>query len=128
MESFVTVRAFLPFSSISSFGSRGICEGFCVPFLLRMCKSFPFFFIFRFFILMALILHSKCMHLWAFDFFHVDEIGLLLCQGFDKLLKSVNVYAIIIVLCISIDKSNIRTRSLRNTHSQETQHLSWETL
>jgi hypothetical protein len=37
-------------------------------------------------------------------------------------------YAIIIVLCISIDKSNIRTRSLRNTHSQETQHLSWETL
>jgi hypothetical protein len=36
----------------------------------------------------------------------------------------VNVYAIIIVLCISIDKSIIRTRSLRNTHSQETQHLS----
>jgi hypothetical protein len=52
----------------------------------------------------------------------------------DKLMKSshfipfVNVYAIIIVLCISIDKSIIRTRSLRNTHSQETQHLSWETL
>jgi hypothetical protein len=42
--------------------------------------------------------------------------------------KTVNVYAIIIVLCISIDKSIIRTRSLRNTHSQETQHLSWETL
>jgi hypothetical protein len=41
---------------------------------------------------------------------------------------TVNVYAIIIVLCISIDKSIIRTRSLRNTHSQETQHLSWETL
>jgi hypothetical protein len=40
----------------------------------------------------------------------------------------VNVYAIIIVLCISIDNNNIRTRSLRNTHSQETQHLSWETL
>jgi hypothetical protein len=43
----------------------------------------------------------------------------------------VNVYAIslmLIVLCISIDKSIIRTRSLRNTHSQETQHLSWETL
>ena len=39
----------------------------------------------------------------------------------------VNVYAIIIVLCISIDNSNIRTRSLRNTHSKETQHLSWET-
>jgi hypothetical protein len=45
-----------------------------------------------------------------------------------KVLVGVNVYAIIIVLCISIDKSNIRTRSLRNTHSQETQHLSWETL
>jgi hypothetical protein len=42
--------------------------------------------------------------------------------------RFVNVYAIIIVLCISIDNSNIRTRSLRNTHSQETQHLSWETL
>jgi hypothetical protein len=40
----------------------------------------------------------------------------------------VNVYSIIIVLCISIDKRNIRTRSLRNTHSEETQHLSWETL
>jgi hypothetical protein len=40
----------------------------------------------------------------------------------------VNVYAIIIVLCISIDNSNIKTRSLRNTQSQETQHLSWETL
>jgi hypothetical protein len=38
------------------------------------------------------------------------------------------VTGIIIVLCISIDKSIIRTRSLRNTHSQETQHLSWETL
>jgi hypothetical protein len=34
--------------------------------------------------------------------------------------RCVNVYAIIIVLCISIDKSIIRTRSLRNTHSQET--------
>ena len=32
----------------------------------------------------------------------------------------VNVYSIIIVLCISIDNSIIRTRSLRNTHSQET--------
>jgi hypothetical protein len=46
----------------------------------------------------------------------------------EQRLSSVNVYAIIIVLCISIDKSIIRTRSLRNTHSQETQHLSWETL
>jgi hypothetical protein len=36
---------------------------------------------------MAAILHSKCMHLWAFDFAHVDELGLLLCQGFDKVLK-----------------------------------------
>jgi hypothetical protein len=35
-----------------------------------------------------------------------------------------HVYAIIIVLCISIDNRNIRTRSLRNTHSQETQRLS----
>jgi hypothetical protein len=43
-------------------------------------------------------------------------------------LYTVNVYAIIIVLCISIDESIIRTKSLRNTHSQETQHLSWETL
>jgi hypothetical protein len=33
--------------------------------------------------------------------------------------RFVNAYAIIIVLCISIDKSIIRTRSLRNTHSQE---------
>jgi hypothetical protein len=46
----------------------------------------------------------------------------------DGIVVAVNVYAIIIVLCISIDKSIIRTRSLRNTHSQETQHLSWETL
>jgi hypothetical protein len=39
---------------------------------------------------MAAILHSKCMHLWAFDFSHVDELGLLLCQGFDKVLKRRN--------------------------------------
>jgi uncharacterized DUF497 family protein len=45
-----------------------------------------------------------------------------------KELLFVNVYAIIIVFCISIDNSNIRTISLRNTHSQETQDLSWETL
>ena len=50
----------------------------------------------------------------------------LVLLGFDDI--NVNVYAIIIVLCISIDKSIIRTRSLRSTHSQETQHLSWETL
>ena len=43
-------------------------------------------------------------------------------------IEVVNVYAIIIVLYISIDNNNIRTRSLRNTYSQETQHLSWETL
>jgi hypothetical protein len=49
--------------------------------------------------------------------------------GRGAFMEIVNVlHAIIIVLCISIDKSNIRTRSLRNTHSQETQHLSWETL
>jgi hypothetical protein len=40
----------------------------------------------------------------------------------------VNVYAIIIVLCISIDNNNIKTRSMRNTQSQETHHLFWETL
>jgi hypothetical protein len=49
-------------------------------------------------------------------------------SSYSTLVVIVNVYAIIIVLCISIDKSIIRTRSLRNTHSQETQHLSWETL
>jgi hypothetical protein len=34
--------------------------------------------------------------------------------------EAINVYAIIIVLCISIDNSNIKTKSLRNTQSQET--------
>jgi hypothetical protein len=43
-------------------------------------------------------------------------------------LEGVNVYSIIIVLCISIDNSIIRTISPRNTHSQETQHLFCETL
>jgi hypothetical protein len=38
-------------------------------------------------IFMASILHSKCMCLWDFYFSHADEIGFLLCQGFDKLLK-----------------------------------------
>jgi hypothetical protein len=33
------------------------------------------------------ILHSKCMHLWAFDFSHIDEIVLLLCQRVDKGIK-----------------------------------------
>ena len=87
MESFMTVRTFLPFSSLSTFGSRGIGEGFWVPSLLQMGMSFPFVFIFRFLILMASIFHSKCIHLWAFDFSHVDELGFLLCQGFDKFLK-----------------------------------------
>ena len=67
MESFVTRCAFLPFSSLFPFGSRGISEGFCVPFLLRMCMIFPFIFIFRFLIFVASIMHSECMHPWAFD-------------------------------------------------------------
>jgi hypothetical protein len=50
MESFVTVCAFLSFSSLFSFGSGGIGEGFCVPFLLCMCMRFPLIFIFRFMI------------------------------------------------------------------------------
>jgi hypothetical protein len=83
----VTVRAFLPFSSLFPFGSRGIGEGFCVPFLLRMCMRFPFIFIFIFMIFLASIMHSECMHPWAFDCAHVDELGFLLCQGFDKVLK-----------------------------------------
>ena len=59
------------------FGSGVIDEGFCVPFLLWMCMSFNFVFIFRFLIFMAAILHSECMRLWAFDFSHVDELGFL---------------------------------------------------
>jgi hypothetical protein len=49
-------------------------------------------------------------------------------QQFIGMLRTIARDVMIIVLCISIDKSIIRTRSLRNTHSQETQHLSWETL
>jgi hypothetical protein len=80
----VTIHAFFHFSSLSPFGSRGIGEGFCVPFLFWMCMIFIFFFIFRFMILVASILHSKYMPIWAFDFSHVHELGLLSCQGFDK--------------------------------------------
>jgi hypothetical protein len=87
MESFVTIRAFLPFSSLFPLGSRGIGEGFFVPFLLQMCMSFQFVFIFRFLIFVASIMHSECMRPWAFDCAHVDELGLLLCQGFDKVIK-----------------------------------------
>jgi hypothetical protein len=32
-------------------------------------------------------MHNECMHPWAFDCTHVDELGFLLCQGFDKVLK-----------------------------------------
>ena len=77
MESFVRVRAFLPFSSLFPFGSKGIGEGFCVPFLLRMWMSFLFIFIFGFMIFLASIMHSECMFPWAFDCAHVDELGLL---------------------------------------------------
>jgi hypothetical protein len=87
MESFVTVCAFLPFSSLFPFGSGGIGEGFCVPFLLRMCMRFSFIFIFIFLIFLAAIMHSECMHPWAFDCSHVDDLGFLLCQGFDKFLN-----------------------------------------
>jgi hypothetical protein len=80
MESFMAVSAFLPFSSLFTFGSGGIVEVFLVPFLLWICMCFPFVFVFRFLILMtATILHSKCMHFWAFDFVHIDELVLLLC-------------------------------------------------
>jgi hypothetical protein len=90
MESFVTVRAFLPFYSLFPFGSGGIGEWFYVPFLLQMCIIFHFVFIFRFLIFVSSILHSEYMNLWAFDFSHVDELGLLLCHGFDKVLKKRN--------------------------------------
>jgi hypothetical protein len=83
----MTVRAFLPFSSLFPFGSRGIGEGFCVPFLLQMCMRFPFVFLFRFLIFLASILDNECMCPWAFDYAHVDELGFLLCQRFDKVLK-----------------------------------------
>ena len=88
MDSLVVVCAFLSFSSLFSFGSRGISEGFCVPFLLRMCMRFSFIFIFRFIIFVSVIMHSECMCPWAFDCApHVDELGFLFCQGFDKFLK-----------------------------------------
>jgi hypothetical protein len=87
MESFVTVCAFLSFYSLFSFGSGGISEGFNVPFLLHMCMRFPIIFVFRVLIFLAAIMHSECMLPWAFDCAHVDELGLLLCQGFNKVLK-----------------------------------------
>jgi hypothetical protein len=90
MESFVIVCAFLSFSSIFSFGSRGIDEGFCVPFLLHMCMIFSLIFMFRFLIFVASIMHSDFMGPWAFDWAHVDELGFLLYQGFDKVLKRRN--------------------------------------
>jgi hypothetical protein len=80
----VTVRAFLPFSPLFPFESRGIGEGFFVPFLLRMCMIIFFLFIFRFLIFLVSIFHSECMFPWAFDCAHFDELGFLLCHGFDK--------------------------------------------
>jgi hypothetical protein len=50
-----------------------------------------------------------CYH---FEMFHGKVLNYLTYD------KDVNVYAIIIVLCISLDKSIIRTRSPRNTHSR----------
>jgi hypothetical protein len=87
MESFVTVCAFLSFSSLFSFGSGGIGEGFCVPFLLCMCMIFSLIFIFIFLIFVAAIMHNEYMRPWAFECTHVDELRFLLCQGFDKVLK-----------------------------------------
>jgi hypothetical protein len=87
MESFVTVHAFIPLSPLFPFGSGGIGEGFCVPFLLRMCMRFSFIFIFRFLIFVVAILHNECMSTWAFDCAHVDELGFFLCHGFNKFLK-----------------------------------------
>jgi hypothetical protein len=52
-----------------------------------MCMIFPFIFIFIFLIFVAAIMHGECMHPWAFDCAHVDELGFLLCQAFDKVLK-----------------------------------------
>jgi hypothetical protein len=38
-------------------------------------------------IVVASIMHSEYMRSWDFDCSHVDELGFLLCQGFDKVLK-----------------------------------------
>jgi hypothetical protein len=79
------VSTFLPFSSLSTFGPRGIIEGFLVPFLIWICMYFLFVFVFIFLLLMtSIIFHSKCMHLWGFVFSHIDELVLLLCQRLDK--------------------------------------------
>jgi hypothetical protein len=62
-------------SPLFPFGFGGIDEKFCVPLLLRMCMRFSFIFIFRFMIFVSTIMHSECMHPWAFDCAHVDELG-----------------------------------------------------
>jgi hypothetical protein len=48
---------------------------------------FMFIFIFIFRVFVAATMHSECMHPWAFDCAHVDELGFLLCQTFDKVIK-----------------------------------------
>jgi len=79
---------FLKYSPITSNYKHLLDIGFWVPFLLQIFMCFPYVFIFRFLVFMTTsIFHSKFMHLWGFDFSHVDYLALLLCQRFDKFLK-----------------------------------------
>jgi hypothetical protein len=51
-----------------------------------MCFTFVFLFIVIIF-MTTTIFQSRCIHLWAFDFSHIDELVLLLCQRLDKGIK-----------------------------------------
>ena len=89
MESFLAVCAFLHFLPFFTFGSRGIIEGFGVPFLLWICMCLSFVFGFKsLFWVMIAIMHSKSMCLGALDFSHTDELVLFLRQRFNKSIKS----------------------------------------
>ena len=87
METFPKICAFLQFLQFFTFGSKGIIEGFGVPFLLWICMCLSFVFRSLFWV-MTPIIHNKNMCLGALDFSHTDELVFFLRQRFNKSIKS----------------------------------------
>jgi hypothetical protein len=88
MIAIVAVTAFgIPFISFSTFGTRGIIEGFGVPFILWLCMfiSLAFFLGLQIACVVSLM-HNKCMCIGYLDYPHLDEVLFFMHEGFNKLI------------------------------------------
>jgi hypothetical protein len=81
MESLIAVGTLMSFLPFSTFGSRGVIEGFGVSFLLLFSTRLLFAFIFGFMMLRTTaIVCRKYIRFGVFYYTHLDEFVLLLNQ------------------------------------------------